>query len=196
VSQAARQALERGLGRAWRQAERRWRMDDERLSVVPLTMDNAGLPTAEVDGERLQALLDAAVCWRWLASRTHDRAPAGTQRERVPLFVGPARLVADPPRSARLDRRASLCAAQPGHRRLAAVPRALLAELESRPLSVPVRGALLTMTPLADIRLPAGIASDAAALWAERVLLQRDPAHMDHLMHRLRDALPSSTVVA
>ena len=35
----------------------------------------------------------------------------------------------------------------------------------------------------------------AAALWAERVLLQRDPAHIDHLMQRLRGALPPPTVV-
>ena len=58
-----------------------------------------------------------------------------------------------------------------------------------------MRGALLTMTPLADSPVPNGIAADAAALWAQRVLLQTDLDHIHHLMLRLRDALPPPTVV-
>ena len=46
----ARLALEGGLAAAWRDAERRWRM--QRLAVAALNADNAGLPWQEVDGQR------------------------------------------------------------------------------------------------------------------------------------------------
>ena len=335
-AQAARLALERGLGRAWRQAERRWRMDDERLSVVPLTLDNAGLPTTEVDGqrrlawrleiniarsasdavmqaardvvaqglrpqalldeltaflagqpgglldigERLQALLDDPLalardemmlplprlhCAPHLFSpvlaqpglKPEAAALLTSQAEQMPLFgddgwiaapmtvrppalnEGETRFLWDlrawwlthhelpdwagihlyvlrnPAAGGLLLYRDSGFAPdfmvwlRCGDAQVLGLvdPKglalewpeeklALLAELEARKLSVPVRGALLTMTPLSDIRLPAGISPDAATLWAERVLLQRDPAHIDHLLYRLRDALPSPTAVA
>ena len=340
-AQAARLALERGLARAWRRAERRWRMGDDRLSLVPLTLDNAGLPTAEFDGqrrlawrleinlarsasdavmqaardvvaqdlrpaayldgltaflagqpgglldisERLQALLvnPAALaqddlklplprlhCAPHLFSphlfspilaqpglKPEAAALLPSQAEQMPLFGGDSWIAApmavrppalnegetrflwdlrawwqthhdlpgwagvhlyvlrNPAAGGMLLYRHSGFAPdfmvwlRRGDAQVLGLvdPKglalewpddklALLAELEARPLSVPVRGALLTMTPLADIRLPIGIAANAAALWAERVLLQRDPAHIDHLMQRLRAALPPSTVVA
>ncbi|OGB06814.1 MAG: hypothetical protein A3E25_09690 [Burkholderiales bacterium RIFCSPHIGHO2_12_FULL_69_20] len=49
-AQAARLALEAGLSAAWRDADRRWRM--QRLAVTALHADNAGLPWQEVDGQR------------------------------------------------------------------------------------------------------------------------------------------------
>ena len=334
-AQAARLALERGLARAWRQAERRWRMGDGRLSVVPLTLNNAGLPTAEIGGERRLA-------WRLeinLARSASDAVmqaardvvaqglrPAGFLDELTAFLAGQPgglldigerlqALLDDPATLAQDDMKLPLprlhgaphlfspVLAQPGLKPEAAAlltsqaeqmplfgddnwiaapmsvrppalnqgetrflwdlrawwlthhglpdwagihlyvlrnpaagglllyrdsgfapdfmvwlrrgdaqvlglvdPKglalewpdeklALLADLEARPLSVPVRGALLTMTPLADIPVPNGIAADAAALWAQRVLLQTDPDHIHHLMLRLRDALPLPTVV-
>lgn len=71
---------------------------------------------------------------------------------------------------------------------------ALLAELEAQTrLSVPVRGALVSVTVPPGIALPPGQGGDPDALWRARVLLQSDPAHIDRLMNHLLSALPAGS---
>lgn len=69
---------------------------------------------------------------------------------------------------------------------------ALMADLEATTLSLPLRAAMLSVTLPADMPLPTGQAGDADALWAARVLLQSDPAHIDRLMNHLLAALPAT----
>lgn len=69
---------------------------------------------------------------------------------------------------------------------------ALIADLEARRLSVPVRGALVSVTLPDAIALPPGVASTADALWSQRVLLQSDPRHIDTLLQHLKAALPTT----
>jgi len=66
---------------------------------------------------------------------------------------------------------------------------ALIGELEDAGLSLPVRGALLSVTPPERLALPDGVTTDAEHLWRRRVLLQSDPAHIDRLMNHLLAAL-------
>lgn len=66
---------------------------------------------------------------------------------------------------------------------------ALIAELEQASLSLPVRGALLSVTLPERMALPPGQATDAQSLWQQRVLIQADPTHLDRLMDHLRAAL-------
>lgn len=66
---------------------------------------------------------------------------------------------------------------------------ALIGELEDAGLSLPVRGALLSVTPPERLALPDGVTTDAEHLWRHRVLLQSDPAHIDRLMNHLLAAL-------
>jgi hypothetical protein len=66
---------------------------------------------------------------------------------------------------------------------------ALMADLEAATLSLPLRAAMVSVTLPADMALPPGQATDTEALWAARVLLQSDPAHIDRLMNHLLPAL-------
>jgi len=78
--------LEKGLLRAWRQAERRWRM--QRLAVAPLTPANAGLPRAGLPGT-------AALAWRLeidVAQGVHS-AVLGAVREVGGQGLAPAALL-------------------------------------------------------------------------------------------------------
>jgi hypothetical protein len=68
---------------------------------------------------------------------------------------------------------------------------ALMAELEATRLSLPLRAAMVSVTLPAEMALPAGQGSDADALWAARVLLQSDAAHIGRLMNHLHGALPA-----
>lgn len=67
---------------------------------------------------------------------------------------------------------------------------ALITELEARSLSVPVRGALVSMSLPDAMAPPPGVAVSTHALWSQRVLLQSDPHHIDTLLHHLLAALP------
>ena len=69
--------------------------------------------------------------------------------------------------------------------------RALMADLEAKSLSLPLRAAMLSVTLPTDMPLPPGQAGDANALWAARVLVQSDPDHIDRLMNHLLAALPA-----
>ena len=85
-AQVAIAALESGLAAAWYDAERRWRM--QRLEVAALNAENAGLPWAEIDGQRRLA-------WRLEINVAHEAALSllGVAREQVaqgvrdPAFV-------------------------------------------------------------------------------------------------------------
>lgn len=65
----------------------------------------------------------------------------------------------------------------------------LLAELEERTLSVPVRGLLLSVSAPEAAALPPDQEATPEALWPLRVLLQHDPHHLDRLMNHLLAAL-------
>ena len=65
----------------------------------------------------------------------------------------------------------------------------LIEALELATLSLPVRGALVSGTPLESIAMPPGQPRSAEALWTSRVLLQADPDHIDRLMRHLRSGL-------
>jgi len=67
---------------------------------------------------------------------------------------------------------------------------ALIAELEARNLSVPVRGALISVTLPDAMALPPGVAPTADDLWSQRVLLQSDPHHIKTFLQHLHAALP------
>ncbi len=69
----------------------------------------------------------------------------------------------------------------------------LIAELEARALSVPVRGALLSVSAPDAAALPPGQSGAPDALWSQRVLLQHDPQHLDRLMNHLLAALDAAT---
>lgn len=69
---------------------------------------------------------------------------------------------------------------------------ALVAELESAALSLPVRGALLSVTLPEHMALPVDQRGDIDSLWQQRVLLQSDPDHLDRLMNHLLAALPAA----
>ncbi len=72
---------------------------------------------------------------------------------------------------------------------------ALIGELQAQPLSLPVRGFLVTASPLQDIALPPGVGADSASLRSQRVLLQADADHIEYLLRDLRDALAPSSVL-
>jgi hypothetical protein len=65
----------------------------------------------------------------------------------------------------------------------------LIQELEARPLSIPVRGALLSVSAPDAAAFPPGQDATPDALWPQRVLLQHDPSHLDRLMNHLMAAL-------
>jgi hypothetical protein len=65
----------------------------------------------------------------------------------------------------------------------------LIKELEDRPLSIPVRGALLSVSAPDAAAFPPGQDATPDALWLQRVLLQHDPLHLDRLMNHLLSAL-------
>ena len=69
----------------------------------------------------------------------------------------------------------------------------LIAEFEARALSVPVRGALLSVSAPDAAALPPGQSGAPDALWSQRVLLQHDPQHLDRLMNHLLAALDAAT---
>jgi hypothetical protein len=70
---------------------------------------------------------------------------------------------------------------------------ALIDELESASLSLPVRGALLSVTLPDRMAAPEGMATDADGLWQHRLLLQIDPGHIDRLMNHLLAALAATS---
>ncbi len=65
----------------------------------------------------------------------------------------------------------------------------LIKELEDRPLSIPVRGALLSVSAPDAAAFPPGQDTTPDALWCQRVLLQHDALHLDRLMNHLLAAL-------
>ncbi|MCA3242279.1 MAG: hypothetical protein ING89_13365 [Rubrivivax sp.] len=68
----------------------------------------------------------------------------------------------------------------------------LIQELETRALSVPVRGALLSVSAPDAAALPPGQSGAPDALWERRVLLQHDPQHLDRLMNHILAALEAA----
>jgi hypothetical protein len=73
----------------------------------------------------------------------------------------------------------------------------LIDELESRELSLPVRGFLVSVTAPERMRLPPGLAPDAESLRKQRVLLQSSADYIEHLLctlaHALAPAGPTTT---
>jgi len=68
----------------------------------------------------------------------------------------------------------------------------LIKELEGRQLSIPVLGALLSVSAPDAAALPPGQDSTPDALWPQRVLLQHDPLHLNRLMNHLLAALEAA----
>jgi len=73
---------------------------------------------------------------------------------------------------------------------------ALIAELETATLALPVRAALLTSTLPEAIAWPESGLADAEALWRHRVLLTSDGLHISRLLTHLRGALPTASGIS